>query len=99
MPNCKIAVRLSPRASAEQIVGERNGALVVRVTAPPVDGRANTALCRLLAKMLGVGVRSVTVVHGAGAREKLVHIEGMSEQQVWRALQRPRQDSNLGPAD
>jgi uncharacterized protein len=99
MPSCKIAVRLSPRASSEQIVGERDGALVVRVTAPPVDGRANTALCRLLAKTLGVGVRSVAVVHGAGAREKLVRIEGMSEQEVRRALQRPRQDSNLGPAD
>jgi uncharacterized protein len=86
MPSCKIAVRLSPRANAEKIVGERDGALIVRVTAPPVDGRANAALCRLLAKTLGVGVRSVTVVHGAGARRKLVRIEGLSEQAVRRAL-------------
>jgi hypothetical protein len=44
MPSCKIAVRLLPRARVNEIAGERDGALVVRVTAPPVGGRANAAL-------------------------------------------------------
>ena len=47
-------MRLQPRASRSEITGERDGALVVRVTAPPVDGRANAALCALLAGTAGV---------------------------------------------
>jgi hypothetical protein len=86
MDRCEIAVRLQPRARANEIVGERDGVLVVRVTAPPVDGRANEALCRLIAKRARVGVRSVSVVRGAGAREKLVRVEGIGAVQLRTAL-------------
>ena len=67
----------SAAARANEIVGERDGVLVVRVTAPPVDGRANDALCRLIAKRARVGVRRVSVVRGAGAREKVVRVQGI----------------------
>lgn len=77
MAGCEIAVRLQPRARANEIVGERAGVVLVRVTAPPVDGRANDALCRLIAKRARVGVRSVSVLRGAGAREKLVRVDGI----------------------
>jgi uncharacterized protein YggU (UPF0235/DUF167 family) len=50
----ELRVRLQPRARREEIVGSRDGMLVVRVTEPPVDGRANAALCRLIARTLGV---------------------------------------------
>jgi uncharacterized protein YggU (UPF0235/DUF167 family) len=86
MPSCRIAVRLLPRARVNEIAGERDGALVVRVTAPPVDGRANAALCRLIAKRAGVGVRSVSVLQGAGARNKLVRVDGIAEEDLRRAL-------------
>lgn len=86
MESCEIALRLIPRARANEIAGERNGVLLVRVTAPPVDGRANAALCRLIAKRVGVGVRSVSVVHGAGSREKVVRLEGISAEDLRRAL-------------
>jgi uncharacterized protein (TIGR00251 family) len=79
-------VRLQPRARADEIVGERAGVLVVRVTAPPLDGRANDALCRLIAKRARVGVRSVSVVRGASAREKVVRVQGMASAQLRRAL-------------
>jgi len=79
-------VRLQPRARAAEIVGEREGRVIVRVTAPPIDGRANEALCRLIAKRARVGVRSVTVVRGAGAREKLVRVEGIDCAALRRAL-------------
>jgi uncharacterized protein (TIGR00251 family) len=82
-----IAVRLQPRARANQIVGERAGVLVVRVTAPPVDGRANEALCRLIAKRLHVPSRRVSVVRGAGAREKVVRVEGLTAEEVRAALE------------
>jgi uncharacterized protein len=80
-------VRLQPRARANEIVGERDGVLVVRVTAAPVDGRANDALCRLIAKRLHVGSRRVAVVRGAGAREKLIGVEGMTAEEVRATLQ------------
>jgi len=78
MESCDIAVRCQPRARANEIVGERDGVVVVRVSAPPLDGRANDAVCRLIAKRAGVGVRSVTVVRGSSAREKVVRVHGVS---------------------
>jgi uncharacterized protein (TIGR00251 family) len=86
MDACEIAVRLQPRARANEIVGERSGVLVIRVTSPPVDGRANDALCRLIAKRARVGVRRVSVVRGAGAREKLVRVEGIAEEPLRKLL-------------
>lgn len=75
-------MRLQPRARANEILGERDGVLVVRVSAPPVEGRANDALCRLIAKQAGVGVRRVSILRGAGAREKVVRIEGVDPEQL-----------------
>jgi uncharacterized protein (TIGR00251 family) len=86
MDGCEIAVRLQPRARANEIVGERDGSVVVRVTAPPVDGRANDALCRLIAKRARVGVRCVSVVRGVGAREKVVRVEGIELEELRTAL-------------
>jgi uncharacterized protein len=88
MDGCEIVVRLQPRARANEIVGERDGVLVVRVTAPPVDGRANEALCRLIAKRARVGVQRVSILRGAGAREKVVRVEGVNPQELARALAR-----------
>jgi uncharacterized protein (TIGR00251 family) len=86
MAACEIAVRLQPRARAEEIAGERAGVVLVRVTAPPLDGRANDALCRLVAKRARVGVRSVSIVRGAGAREKVLRIDGIGLAELRRAL-------------
>jgi len=86
MDACEIVVRLQPRARANEIVGERDGVVLARVTAPPVGGAANTALCRLIARRARVGVRSVTIVRGAGAREKLLRVEGLDRGALRRAL-------------
>ena len=80
-------MRLQPRARANEIVGERDGALLVRVTAPPVAGRANDALCRLIAKRARVGVRRVSIVRGAAAREKVVRVEGVGAEELGKALE------------
>jgi uncharacterized protein len=84
--SCEIAVRLTRRARVNEIGGERDGVLLARVTAPSVDGRANTALCRLIAKHVGVGIHSVSIVRGAGAREKVVRVDGINEEDLSRAL-------------
>jgi uncharacterized protein len=56
------------------------------VTAPPVDGKANDALCRLIAKKAGVAPSKVSVVRGHTAREKVVRVEGIDERALRAAL-------------
>ena len=72
-------MRLQPRASRSEIVGERDGALVVRVTAPPVDGKANATLCALLARAAGVAPSRVAVARGHTGRDKVVRVEGLDD--------------------
>jgi uncharacterized protein len=72
----KLEVRLTPRAGRDEIGGVRDGVLQVRVKAPPVDGKANESLRRLIAKRAGVPNSRVTIVRGARSRRKLVAIEG-----------------------
>jgi uncharacterized protein (TIGR00251 family) len=81
-----LPVRLQPRASRDEIVGVRDGALVVRVSAPPVGGAANAALCRLLAKRAGVAPSRVSVVRGARGRDKQVRVEGADHEALLRDL-------------
>jgi uncharacterized protein (TIGR00251 family) len=73
----ELRVRLQPRAKRDEVVGERAGAVVIRVTAPPVDGKANDALCRLIAKAAGVAPSKVSVIRGHAARNKVVRVEGV----------------------
>jgi uncharacterized protein len=67
-------------------VGERDGAVLIRVKAPPVDGKANDALCRLIAKRAGVAPSRVRVTRGHTAREKTVEVEGVETAQLRAAL-------------
>ena len=72
----KLEVRLTPRSDRDQIGGRREGVLQVRVKAPPVDGKANEALRKLIAKRAGVPKSQVTIVRGERSRRKLIAIEG-----------------------
>jgi uncharacterized protein (TIGR00251 family) len=81
-----LAVRLQPRARKDEIVGERDGRIVIRVSAPPVDGKANEALCRLIAKAANVAPSRVAVIRGHTSREKLVRVEGVELDALRRAL-------------
>jgi uncharacterized protein (TIGR00251 family) len=82
----QINVRLQPRASRSELTGLRDGVLIARVTAPPVDGKANAALCKLVARAAGVAPSRVSVVRGASAREKVVRVEGIDEAALLEAL-------------
>jgi uncharacterized protein len=82
----EIRVHLQPRARKNEIAGERGGAVLIRVTAPPVDGKANEALCRLVAKAAGVAPSRVTVVRGHTARDKVLEVEGVEPQELRAAL-------------
>jgi uncharacterized protein (TIGR00251 family) len=71
-------VQVQPRAARAGVSGVRDGALVLRVTAPPVDGAANQALRHLLADLLAVPASQITVVHGVRSRRKLIRVRGLS---------------------
>jgi uncharacterized protein (TIGR00251 family) len=76
------AVRVTPRASRDAIEGEHQGALKLRLTAPPVDDRANDALRRLLAERLKAPVSAVRIVAGEKSRTKRVEIAGATRAQI-----------------
>ncbi len=76
------AVRVAPRASSDAIEGEWQGALRVRLTAPPVDDRANEALRRLLAKRLNIAISAVRIVAGDHSRTKRIEIRGVRAAQI-----------------
>ena len=76
------AVRVAPGARRDAIEGEYGGALKVRLTAPPVDNRANEALCRLLAARLNVPVSAVKIVGGEKSRNKRVSVAGVTAAQI-----------------
>lgn len=74
----RVAVHVQPRASRDELAGTHAEALKVRLQAPPVDGAANEALIRLVAKSLGVRPRQVRISRGAASRLKEVEIVGVS---------------------
>ncbi len=86
MTETLIEVRLRPRGHADELLGMRDGVLRARVTAPPVDGKANRALCKLVAKRAGVAPSRVSVVRGEKSRTKLVRVEGIDPAALRRAL-------------
>jgi len=74
--SAELRVRVTPRARRDEIAGERGGALLVRVTAPPEGGRANKAVCRVIARAMRIAPTRVTILRGGASREKLVRVEG-----------------------
>lgn len=72
-----LRVRLTPRASRNELSGWRGDLLLARVTAPPVEGKANEALRRLLAEALSIAPRDISIVSGLASREKLVQVRGL----------------------
>lgn len=70
-----VEVRVVPRARRDEIAGERDGRLLVRTTAPPVDGAANDAVRRLVADHFGVKAGQVALVRGERSRDKVLRIE------------------------
>jgi uncharacterized protein (TIGR00251 family) len=81
-----LKVRLQPRASRDGIDGLHGDALKVRVTAPPLEGRANKAVKKLLAEQLGLPPSQIEIIAGEHSKEKLLRISGISRAEMERAL-------------
>ena len=91
MAACRLAVRLTPRGGRDGVDGWASDPagrpyLKVRVSAPPVEGKANAALIRLIAKTLKLPRSAVQIASGEGARLKVLHIEGVDEAEMRRRL-------------
>ena len=85
-PDCMLAVKAIPNAPRSEVVGWLGEALKVKIHAPPVEGRANDALCEFLAETLGIARRRVTLLRGATARKKLIRIAGLTPADVRQRL-------------
>lgn len=87
-------VHLQPKSSREGIVGEAGGVLKLRVTAPPLEGRANEACLRLLAKTLALPASRLRITSGHHARLKTIHVATASADliraKLFDLLERPR---------
>jgi uncharacterized protein (TIGR00251 family) len=83
-----LKVRVQPRASRTELTGELAGAIKLRITAPPVDGKANEECRRFLAKRLGVSAGSVEIIAGDSSRDKVIRIHNISAERVREALRR-----------
>lgn len=75
----RLEVRVQPRSSRNQICGEVEGCLKIKLTAPPVDGEANRALVKFLAEWLQVSRQDVVILRGETSHHKLIEISGVSE--------------------
>jgi uncharacterized protein (TIGR00251 family) len=82
----RIAVVVSPGAKRSEVVGRQGDAWKLRVAAPPERGRANAAVCVLLAEVLGVPAASVRVVAGGTSRRKVIEVDGRDAADLDRRL-------------
>ncbi|HET9264881.1 MAG TPA: DUF167 domain-containing protein [Vicinamibacterales bacterium] len=78
----QFAVRVVPRAGRSGVAGIREGALVVRLAAPPVEGAANEALVAYLAELMGRPRRDVAILSGQKSRTKRVQISGVTAREL-----------------
>ena len=81
-----LRLRVQPRAHSERLEGLREGCILLRLTAPPVEGAANAACITFLARTLGVNRAQIRLQAGVKSRNKLVHITGLTPAQVAAAL-------------
>lgn len=84
----RVRLRVSPGARRPGVAGRHGDGWKIRVAEPPEDGRANEAVVRLLARTLRLAARDVQVVAGHASRDKVVALDGISEDGAARLLDR-----------
>jgi uncharacterized protein (TIGR00251 family) len=88
MDSVSFAVRVQPRASRTAITGVLGDAIKIAVAAPPVEGKANEALVRFIAELLGIARSSVGIVSGEASRNKVVRVIGVRAEFVRNRLEK-----------
>jgi uncharacterized protein (TIGR00251 family) len=80
MPSAVLTIRVIPRAGKPGPAGTRDGAFLIRLNAPPVEGAANAELIELLSELLDIPKRNITIVSGERGRLKRVRVGGVDEE-------------------
>ncbi|MBS1887799.1 MAG: DUF167 domain-containing protein [Actinobacteria bacterium] len=84
--SARVSVRLRPGGRGDALLGFEAGVLRAQVSAPPLEGRANRALCKLIAKRAGVPPSRVSVLRGEKSRDKVVAVAGLDDEELGRRL-------------
>ena len=82
----EINIKLLPRSSVNQIIGLENNVYKIKVTSPPVDGKANKSLINILSKQLGIAKGKIEITSGTISRNKKVKIKGLSKVEIAQKL-------------
>ena len=82
----EISVRVYPNSARNEVVGVTSGVWQVRVSAPPVKGKANQELITLLSRLLGVGKSRIDIIRGHTTRNKVIAISGLSQEDIMKRL-------------
>ena len=82
----EISLRVYTNAGRNEMVGFTDGVLRVKVSAPPIKGKANRELITFLSRLLGVGKGSISIIKGHTTRNKVVAIDGLSREEVMKRL-------------
>jgi uncharacterized protein (TIGR00251 family) len=81
-----LSIRVNPNAKYNEITGWRDGALQVKIAAPPEKGKANKELIDFLSRMLGVKKSAISIIKGQTSRNKVIIIEGMNREEIIKRL-------------
>jgi uncharacterized protein len=85
-PVATIRIHIIPNAKIDKIVGEHGDAIKIKLRVPAVEGKANTALRCFLAEKLNIPQRAIVLLHGQRSRDKVIRIDGLSEEAIRRFL-------------
>lgn len=85
-PSATVSVRVVPRSTKEGVAGFEGGVVRIRLNAPPVEGQANEALVRFLAKALGIPKSRIALVAGGKGRNKIVRVDGITREALLAGL-------------
>lgn len=81
-PSTVLRIKVIPRSSCNQLAGIENGMVKIKLTAPPVDGKANKALCSFLADLFGKPQKAVTILNGKKGRLKTIQITELNAEKA-----------------
>lgn len=79
-------IRVQPRASKTEVVGEHGDALKIRIASPPVDGKANEEVRKFFARLLDVQTNAVEIIAGDSSRDKVIRVHGVGSRRLLDAV-------------
>ncbi|MFC1892128.1 DUF167 domain-containing protein [Thermodesulfobacteriota bacterium] len=81
-PDSEISIKLLPRSSKNQIIIKANDVYRIKVTSPPIDGKANKALINILSKQLGIAKGNIEIISGRTSKNKRVRVKGLTKVEI-----------------